>query len=144
MWERSLNKKYAYDEHNCQVFLRLLVELIADSETKASFPIFLDKVAKALGNTRDGSFFAFAAGASLFAAGLCTLAVTPVDPTGTAAAATAGFAIAAQTTLRSSTWLLTDRNLRGKKIKEGQKEIREVMKQRGKPLAEPPEIKKKK
>ena len=80
---------------------------------------------------------AFAAGASMFAAGLATI---PADMGSTAAA---GFALAAQTTLRSTAWLLGERDQRGKKIKEGQKEIRQEMISRGKPLAEPPGSKKK-
>jgi hypothetical protein len=105
--------------------------LIGDQNAKAEFPAFLDKWFKGVGNTRDGGLFAFAAGASMFAAGLATL---PADGGATAAA---GFAIAAQTTLRSTAWLLGERDNRGKKIKEGQKEIRKEMRSRGKPLAEP-------
>lgn len=136
VWDRSLKKKYAYDEYNCQVFVRLLVELIGDQTAKAEFPAFLDKWVKGAGNTRDGGFFAFAAGASLLAAGLTTAVA---DGGATAAA---GFALAAQTTLRSTAWLLTERDNRAKKIKEGQKEIRKEMRSRGRPLAEPENKKK--
>lgn len=113
------------------------MELIGDQTAKDAFPAFLDKWFRGVGNTRDGGMFAFAAGASTFAAGLATL---PMDGGATAAA---GFALAAQTTLRSTAWLLGDRDQRGKKIKEGQKEIRLEMVSRGKPLVEPPETKKK-
>lgn len=108
-----------------------MIELIGSQEAKAEFPAALDRWVKAAGNTRDGGFFAIAAGATLFAAGISSLAV---DPTGTTAA---GFSVAAQMTLRSSAYLLTDRDARGKKIKEGQKDIRKEMRKRGKPLAEP-------
>ena len=128
VWDRSLNKRYAYDKYNCQVFIRLLVELIGDQNTKDNFPHFLDQWLKAAGNTRDGSFFAFAAGATMIAA---TVAVLGTDG---GAFAAAGFAIAANTTLRSSAWLLTERAGRSKKIKEGQEEIRKIMQSRGRPL----------
>lgn len=131
VWERSLKKKYAYDDRNCQVFIRLLVELIGSPGARAEFPAFLDKWVKGAGNTRDGSFFAVAAGATTFAAlGVGSLVL---DPTGVTAA---GFMLAAQTTLRSSTWLLTERHLKGEAIKDGQKEIRAEMKRRGRPLAD--------
>ncbi|KAF3050170.1 hypothetical protein E8E11_002966 [Didymella keratinophila] len=136
VWERSLKKKYAYDEYNCQVFVRLLLELIGDQNTKAAFPAFLDKWIKAAGNSRDGGFFTFAAGASMMAAGLAFMG------TDGGATSAAGFALAAQTTLRSTAWLLTERDNRGKKIKEGQKEIRKEMQSRGRPLAEPENKKK--
>ncbi|KAG8159509.1 hypothetical protein KVR01_010146 [Diaporthe batatas] len=131
VWERSLKKKYAYDDRNCQVFIRLLVELIGSPGARAEFPAFLDRWVKGAGNTRDGSFFAVAAAASTFAAlGVGSLAL---DPTGITAA---GFMLAVQTTLRSSTWLLTERHLKGEAIKDGQQEIRVEMKKRGRPLAE--------
>lgn len=128
VWERSLKKKYAYDEYNCQVFIRLLIELIGDQNAKVEFPQFLDQWVRGAGNTRDGGFFAFTAGAILIAAG-----ATFMGADGGATAA-AGFAIAAGTTLRSATWLLTERDNRSKKIKEGQKDIREEMQRRGRPL----------
>ncbi|KAF1922231.1 uncharacterized protein M421DRAFT_96869 [Didymella exigua CBS 183.55] len=69
VWELSLRKKYVYDEYNCQVFIRLLVEIIGDYNARANFPAFLDKWVKGAQNTRDGGSFAFAAGATLIAAG---------------------------------------------------------------------------
>lgn len=106
------------------MFIRLLVEIIGDHNAKANFPAFLDKWVKGAQNTRDGGSFAFAAGATLVAAGLTTWVV---DGGATAAA---GFAIAAQTTLRASAWLLTERDNRAKKIKEGQKKVKEQMRGR--------------
>ena len=125
-----MNKKYAYDEYNCQVFIRLLVELIGSQTTKAQFPYCLDQMVKGAGNTRDGGFFAFAAGATLIAAG-----ATFMGADGGATAA-AGFALAANTTLRSTAWLLTERDNRAKKIKEGQKDIRKQMARERTPLVE--------
>lgn len=131
VWELSLKKKYAFDDRNCQVFIRLLVELIGSPHAKVEFPAFLDRWVKAAGNTRDGSIFAGAAGMVVIAA--ISVGSLAVDPTGITAA---GLAMAAQLTLRSSAWLLTDRDLKGKAIDKGQKQIREEMKRRGRPLAE--------
>ncbi|KAF6828580.1 hypothetical protein CPLU01_08449 [Colletotrichum plurivorum] len=88
----------------------------------------VDQWVKAAGNTRDGSFFAIAAGASLMVAGL---AFGGMDAGATSAA---GFAMAAGNTLRTTAWLITARDSRSKKIKEGQKEIRKIMEKNGKPL----------
>ena len=109
----------------------MLIELIGSQEAKSEFPAALDRWVQAAGNIRDGSAIAVTASAILVAVGLSSLAV---DPTGISAA---GFGLAAQTTLRSSQYLLQSRYDREKKIKEGQKEIRKEMRQRGKPLAEP-------
>lgn len=95
-----------------------------------NFPAFLDRWVKGVNNTANGSTFAFAAGATVFAAGLATMAF---DGWSTAAA---GFALAAQTTLRSSAWLLTEGGNRAKKIKEGQKDVRQQMWNRGMPVAQ--------
>jgi hypothetical protein len=125
VWDKSLQKKYVYDEHNCQVFIRLLIELIADSDTKKNFPQFFDKWVKVAGISRDVSAWTIAAGGSAMAA---SLAFAPVDVTGTAAA---GFAMSASLVLRSSTALLNDRHRKEKMIEKGQNEIRENLRLRG-------------
>ena len=121
VWSLTLKEKYIYDEYNCQVFIRLLVEIIGDQAARTNLPAFLDKMVKNAQNARDGGSFALAAGATMIAAGLTTWVV---DGGATAAA---GFAIAAQTTLRASAWLLTERDGRAKKIKEGQKKAKKQM-----------------
>ena len=120
IWGTSLQSKYVADENNCQVFIRLLVELIGDAETKVKFPASFDKWVKGAGISRDATALIFTAGAATVAAG-ATLVAAPVDPTGTAAA---GFALSATTVLRSSTQLMTDRYTKEKFIKKAQQELR--------------------
>ncbi|KAH8885992.1 hypothetical protein GQ53DRAFT_809864 [Thozetella sp. PMI_491] len=118
VWQKSLQGKYIYDEQNCQVFIRLLVELIGDPATRANFPQFFDSWSKAAGISRDVSFLSIAMGASALAA---TLVAASVDVTGTAAA---GAALSTSMVIRSSTALLTSRYVKKKLIEKGQEEIR--------------------
>jgi hypothetical protein len=121
VWDTSLQNTYAYDEQNCQVFIRLLVEHIGDPATKATFPQFFDKWVKGAGISRDVSFLTIAVGASAMAA---TLAAAPMDPTGVAFA---GVAMSTSMVVRSSVALLTDRYVKEKRIEKGQKELREKL-----------------
>lgn len=125
----SLAEKYAYDKHNCQVFIRLLVELIGSQAVKVNFPHFLDQWLKGIGNTRDTGFLTFAAGASMIAA---SVAMMGVDGGSIAAA---GFAIAVGTTLNGATFLLKTRRNQEEKIKLGQRQIRQEFINAGTPLA---------
>lgn len=122
VWGKSLHYKYVYDEHNCQVFARLLVELIGDPATKAKFPQFFDIWLKNAGITRDLSLMTIAVGGSALAA---TIAVAAVDPT--LATATAGVALSTSMVIRSGTALLTTRHFKVKDIEKGQKEIRKEL-----------------
>jgi hypothetical protein len=112
-----------YDENNCQVFLRLLVDLIGDHSTRADFPAYFDKFVKWAGVGRDVAFYTFAAGASVFAAGV-SLTVAPVDTSGTAALA---FAASTTSVLHNSTALLNLRHSKEKFIKKAQEAIREEL-----------------
>jgi hypothetical protein len=125
VWETSLQSKYVYDEQNCQVFIRLLVELIGDPATKADFPHFFDKWMKTAGVSFNVSALSLAVSVSAAAA---MLAAVPVDPTGTAAA---GVALSTSMVVRSSVALLTDRYQKEKRIKQGQEELREKLKLEG-------------
>ena len=115
-----------YDEHNCQVFVRLLVELIGDPATKADFPQFFDVWRKRAGIARDVSFLTFAVGASALAA---SAVATTVDPTMTTAAA--GVALSATMIVNSGTALITQRYLKEKDIEKGQVEIRKELEAEG-------------
>ncbi|KAG9257512.1 uncharacterized protein F5Z01DRAFT_646122 [Emericellopsis atlantica] len=123
IWVRALQQKYVYDENNCQVFLRLLVDLIGDHATRAAFPAFLDQFVKWAGIGRDAAFYTFAAGASVFAAAV-SLTVAPVDTSGTAAVA---FAASTQMVLQNSTALLKLRHGKEKFIKKAQEDIRKEL-----------------
>ncbi|KAH7311206.1 hypothetical protein B0I35DRAFT_514056 [Stachybotrys elegans] len=120
VWQKSLRGKYVVDENNCQVFVRLLIELIGDPTTKVNFPSYFDKWVKTAGISRDAAVLLFAAGASTIAA-TASLAATPVDPTGTAAA---GFAISTMNVLRTTSSLILDRRSKEKFIEKSQKELR--------------------
>jgi hypothetical protein len=41
-----MKKKYAFDADNCQVFIRLLVELVGDKEAQVNMPHFFDEWVK--------------------------------------------------------------------------------------------------
>lgn len=116
-----------YDENNCQVFIRLLVDLIGNKDTRASFPSFFDIWVKKAGITRDSAALAATAGMVTMAAGL-SLSVAPVDGGATAAA---GFAVAATTALQATTALFTDRHSKEKFIQKAQEELREKLRLRG-------------
>jgi hypothetical protein len=122
VWDTSLRYKYTYDGQNCQVFIRLLVDLIGDLETQTTFPQFFDTWVKTAGISRDVSFLSIAVGGTAPAA---TLVASSVDVTGTALA---GVALSSQMVVRSSTSLLTDRYVKKKLIEKGQKELREKLK----------------
>ncbi|KAI1213538.1 uncharacterized protein F4807DRAFT_269963 [Annulohypoxylon truncatum] len=127
VWEKPLQSKYVYDENNCQVFIRLLVDLIGNKQTQAEFPGFFDQYVKRAGTTRDSVFLLGTAAAATVAATV-TFMAAPVDPTGTAAA---GFALSAGMVLRSSTALWSDRIIKDKYIKEAQEELREELRRNG-------------
>lgn len=116
-----MKEKYAADENNCQAFVRLFIELIADSDTKANLPHFLDKWVKNAGITRDVSILGFATGATLMAVGT----VTAVMDGGTTAAA--GFGLASSVVFQSSAALFAMRDKKEKHIKKAQKEIKEEL-----------------
>ncbi|KAI2617142.1 hypothetical protein GGR54DRAFT_215253 [Hypoxylon sp. NC1633] len=127
VWTRSLKAKYVYDENNCQVFVRLLVELIGDPKTQAEFPASFDLWSKRAGLVRDSTTLIATAGMATVAAA-ASLAVTPGDFTGTAAA---GFAISANVALRSSAALWGDRISKEKFIKKTQEELRAELRRDG-------------
>ncbi|KAK7416200.1 hypothetical protein QQX98_005397 [Neonectria punicea] len=127
VWQGPLQAKYVYDENNCQVFVRLLVDLIGNNDTKASFPSFFDKLVKGAGVTRDSFVLAAAAGMITVAAG-ASLVAAPVDGGATAAA---GFALASSMTLRSTTTLLNDRHSKGEFVRKAQEELKEELRREG-------------
>lgn len=120
VWDKPLQSKYVHDENNCQVFIRLLVDLIGSKQTQAEFPGTFDKYVKRAGGTRDFVF--------LFGATAATLAAATVDPSGVAAA---GFFMGAAQVVRSSTALWTDRYAKEKFIRKAQEELREELKRAG-------------
>lgn len=120
VWQTSLQSKYVADENNCQVFIRLLVELVGDADTKVKFPASFDKWVKGAGISRDATVLVFTAGAATVAAG-ASLIAAPVDPSGAAAA---GFAVSASTVLRTSTQLMTDRYTKEKFIQKAREGLR--------------------
>ncbi|KAM0446232.1 hypothetical protein ACHAQK_001149 [Fusarium lateritium] len=121
IWQTSLPEKYVYDENNCQVFIRLLVELVGDADVKARFPTFFSEEVKKAGIARDSTFLIATAGMATVAAGT-SLMFAPVDPSGASAA---GFFIAASTALRSTTALWTARINKEEFIKKAQAELRQ-------------------
>ena len=121
MWEKTLNEKYILDENNCQAFVRLLAELIGDSEAKVKLPHSFDEWMKYTGITRDVTILGIATGATLMGVGLVTVAV---DGGSTAAA---GFGVAASTVFSSSAALFNMRDSKAKHIKKAQREIREEL-----------------
>jgi len=127
VWQKSLRNKYIYDEHNCQVFARLLVELIGDPDTKARFPQFFDIWLKRAGITRDVSFVTAAVGGSLLAA--ASVGSVALDPSGTTAFA--GVALSTSMVVRSGTALMSARYLKEKDIERGQNEIRKILEVEG-------------
>lgn len=44
VWEHSLSGAYQLNNSNCQVFVRRLVDLIGDKDTKVRFPAAFDRV----------------------------------------------------------------------------------------------------
>lgn len=116
-----------YDENNCQVFVRLLVDLIGDKQTQAQFPASFDIWSKRMGITRDSTVLIATAGIATVAAA-ASLVATPVDVTGTAAA---GFAVSASMVLRSTTALFNDRASKEMFIKKAQAELREELTRQG-------------
>ena len=127
VWQKSLRNKYIYDEHNCQVFARLLVELIGDPETKVRFPQFFDVWLKRSGIIRDVSFMTAAVGGSLLAA--ASVGSVAIDPSGTTALA--GVALSTSMVVRSSTALMSARYLKEKDIEKGQSEIKKILELEG-------------
>ncbi|KAH6645122.1 hypothetical protein BKA67DRAFT_670665 [Truncatella angustata] len=127
IWRGPLQSKYVYDENNCQVFTRLLVDMLGNEQTKVDFPTQFDKVVKAVGNTRDGAALAVTAGMITVAAG-ASLVMVPVDGGATAAV---GFALAAQTALRSTTALLAVRHSKEKAMWKSQEELKRRLRQEG-------------
>ncbi|KAI4862304.1 hypothetical protein F4820DRAFT_430997 [Hypoxylon rubiginosum] len=127
VWRRPLQGKYVYDENNCQVFVRLLVDLIGDKQTQAQFPASFDIWSKRMGITRDSTVLIATAGIATVAAA-ASLVATPVDVTGTAAA---GFAVSASMVLRSTTALFNDRASKEMFIKKAQAELREELTRQG-------------
>ncbi|KAG5664903.1 hypothetical protein KAF25_008637 [Fusarium avenaceum] len=121
IWQTSLQEKYVYDENNCQVFIRLLVDLVGDADVKAKFPTFFSEEVKKAGIARDSTFLIATAGMATVAAGT-SLMFAPVDPSGASAA---GFFIAASTALRSTTSLWTARINKEEFIKKAQTELRQ-------------------
>ncbi|OTB05369.1 hypothetical protein M426DRAFT_10694 [Hypoxylon sp. CI-4A] len=127
VWRRPLQGKYVYDENNCQVFVRLLVDLIGDKQTQANFPASFDILSKRMGISRDSTVLLATAGMATVAAAV-SLVAAPVDLTGTAAA---GFAVSASMALRSTTALLNDRAGKEKFIKTTQAELRAELARQG-------------
>ncbi|KAI2620765.1 hypothetical protein GGS26DRAFT_307644 [Hypomontagnella submonticulosa] len=127
IWRRPLQGKYVYDENNCQVFVRLLVDLIGDKQTQIQFPASFDIWSKRMGIARDSTTLIVTAGMATVAAA-ATLVATPVDPSGTAAA---GFAASASMALRSTTALWNDRANKEKFIKKEQAELRQELARQG-------------
>ncbi|KAI1760088.1 hypothetical protein GGR53DRAFT_511050 [Hypoxylon sp. FL1150] len=127
VWRRPLQGKYVYDENNCQVFVRLLVDLIGDKQTQIQFPASFDLWSKRMGIARDSTVLIATAGMATVAAA-ASLVVTPMDVTGVAAA---GFAASANLVLRSSTALWNDRASKEKFIKKAQTELREELTKQG-------------
>jgi hexokinase len=108
-----------FDEHNCQVFVRLVVELIRDPKTKADLPQFFDIWFQRGGITRDVSFMTIGLGGTALA--VCVVSIA-MDPTLTTAAT--GVAVSTSMVVGTSTALLTNRYLKEKHIEKGQKEIK--------------------
>lgn len=51
IWLRSFESKYSVDDKNCQMFVRILVDVIGDQKTRAEFPTFFDEWASSWGAT---------------------------------------------------------------------------------------------
>lgn len=117
IWKDCLQCTYIYDEKNCQVFIRLLVALIADADTRVRLPQFFDQWAKAFGLSRDVSFMTVATGGACL---LASLIVAPMDPSGTAAATAAVTII---TTFGSCVYLFNERLKKEKTIEKAQQEL---------------------
>lgn len=130
MWEKTLGKKYAYHEQNCQVFGRLLIELIGGQEAKIEFPAALDRWLEGAGIAYDTGMVAFYGVSVLLLIAACSIAV---DPSGTLCAT---FQFGAQCATKAAARRAKRRDTQGKKIMEGQKEIRKEMRERGESLAE--------
>ncbi|CAJ0542295.1 Ff.00g000060.m01.CDS01 [Fusarium sp. VM40] len=84
IWKGPLQGTYVYDRNNCQVFVRLLVELVGNRQVMVKFPAFFNEKVKEAGIARDMTYFAmtgFVIGGGSMAAGM-SLLVTPGDPTG--------------------------------------------------------------
>ncbi|RGP61342.1 hypothetical protein FLONG3_10576 [Fusarium longipes] len=84
IWDGPLRNTYAYDRTNCQVFVRLLVDLVGDSTVKFHFPAFFDKRVKEAGMARDLTYFALSGaviGANSAIATVCFCAA-PLDLSG--------------------------------------------------------------
>lgn len=118
--------KYKFDVHNCQVFARLLVELIGDPATKADFPQFFDTWLKITGITRDVSLMTVAAGGATLAGAVVSVAVDPTMVT-----AAAGLGLGSSMIFSAGTALITHRYLREKDVEKGQKEIRKELELEG-------------
>ncbi len=118
MWDKTFKQKYKVDFKNCQVFVRLLVDLIGDSAAKGKLPQFLDKWVRNLSLARHFTVLGIVGGATLMAVGLVTV---PVDMGSTAAA---GFALAGGTVCSSTIGLVNARAGKEKHIKKSQDEIR--------------------
>jgi hypothetical protein len=118
VWERTLEKKYITDENNCQVFIRMLVELIGDQETQVRFPQSFDIWVKRAGISRDVSALTMVAGGVVMAT---TAATATMDPT---PASMAGLAISTNLVAGSVTALSYYRYRRDKFVKDAQAELR--------------------
>lgn len=130
VWEKTLEKKYAYQEHNCQVFGRLLIELIGNKEAKVEFPAALDRWLEGAGIAWDTGMTASYGVMTLLLIGACSIAV---DPTGTICAT---FQSGARCAMKAAARRSKNRGTRGKKVMEGQNEIRKEMRERGRSLAD--------
>jgi hypothetical protein len=122
VWRESLKEKYQYAEQNCQLFVRLLLELVGDAQAitftlPQSFHIWV----KTAGISRNFSAMALMAG---FSAMATSAAATPVDPTGTAFAA---LAVSSSVVVSTSLNALAHRRRKERAIVKGQGNVRTIV-----------------
>ncbi len=118
MWDKVFNRKYKVEFTNCQVFIRLLVDLIGDAAANKELPQFLDKWVRNLSIARHATVLGIVGGATLMAVGLVT---GPADMGSTAAA---GFAMAGGTVCSATMGIVNRRAGIEKHIKKSTEEIR--------------------
>ena len=105
------------DEGNCQVFARLLVQVIGDSDANANLGHFFDLWVRNAGITLNFAILGVIGGATLMAVGLVT---STADGGATAAA---GFSVAASTVCSSIAGMASMKHRKEKRIKKAQKAI---------------------
>ncbi|KAH8837529.1 hypothetical protein MCOR27_009892 [Pyricularia oryzae] len=122
IWAKVLQRKYVFDENNCQVFVRLLVDLIGDGDAQKRLPKFFDKWVRRGGILRDVAVVTFVGAAAITAVGLTVVSAGTAAPV-----AAAGFGLAANTALRGATGSANLRYGKDKFMAKAQQELREEL-----------------